>query len=124
MKTAWVFVFTFLCLVADAQVSLRRGITLGKHRRSRGFGIDWVTVAVGRTRTAGGPIEINKLIIDVSAFWKQPKYYSYQQLAERVYGMTPGIPPWHFSQPWVPYYLLVEPPAVTRHTTPVVKIRR
>ena len=124
MKTVWVLVFCGVSVIADAQVSLRRDITLGKHRKSHGFAINWVTVGFGRSRGLGAPNEINRLIIDVSAFRKPGKNYSYQQLAERTYNLTPGIPAFHSPQPWVPYYVMMEPPVMTWHTEPTVRVRR
>lgn len=118
-----VIIFCIVSLITDAQVSLRRDITLGKHRKNRGFGIDWVMVGFGRSRGLGAPNEIYRLIIDVHAFRKPGRDYSYQQLAERTYNLTPGIPAFHAPQPWVPYYLLAEPPLMTLHTEPTVRVR-
>ena len=124
MKAVWVLVFCCVSFVAGAQVSFRRDFTLGKHRKSHGFSIDWVTVGFGRSRGLGTPNEGNRLIIDVNALRNLGREYSYQQLAERTYNLTPGIPTFHAPQPWVPYYLLVEPPVMSLHTEPTVKVRR
>lgn len=124
VKQIMLLVLSLVCLAADAQVSLRRDITLGKHRKSHGFSIDWVTVGFGRSRGPGTPNEVNRLVIDVNALRNMGKEYSYQQLAERTYNLTLGIPPFHAPQPWVPYYLLVEPPVMSLQTEPTVKVRR
>ncbi len=116
-----------LCLasvVSHAQFSLRSDIVLGKHTKAKSIGLSLITVSLGRTRMPGGTYERNTLMIDVGALRNPGRYYSYRQIAERVYGLTPGIPAGHLNQPWVPYFLVAEPPLITRRPVPAVNVRR
>lgn len=109
---------------ASGQVSFRSEIKLGKQPRSRNIGINMITIGLGNRRYTSGVYERYSLIIDVDALRNPKRTYTYRQVAERVYGLTPGIPAGHLNQPWVPNFLLAEPPAIAQRTVPVVKVRR
>ncbi|MBL7846800.1 MAG: hypothetical protein JNL40_04980 [Cyclobacteriaceae bacterium] len=125
MKTSLLLLLLGLVVAsAEAQVSFRSDIVLGKHVRNRSKGLSFITLSVGRTRTPWGTFDRNTVIIDVAALRNPGKSYTYRQVAERVYGLAPGIPPGHMFQPMVPEFLLAEPPPVIRPVVPVVKVRR
>jgi hypothetical protein len=62
----------------------------------------------------------NTLTIDVQALRNPHQTYTYQQLAERVYGVTPALT---VPDPHFPKYLLIEPPQISVKTTPTVRVR-
>jgi hypothetical protein len=124
VKVFIIFLFTLIALRSEAQVSLRSEFTVGKHTRKSGLGLSMITVGLG-TRWSGMPGSRQALIIDLKALRNPDQKYSYRQLAERVYGLIPGIPADHFPQPSVPLFLLVEPPPKSfQRPIPTVRVRR
>jgi hypothetical protein len=123
VKVFITLVITFVALRAEAQVSLRSDFIMGKHARKSGLGISMITVGLG-TRLSGLPGSRQALIIDLKALRYKDQTYSYRQLAERVYGLIPGIPAGHFPQPVVPLFLLLEPPKNFQRLPPTVRVRR
>ena len=116
-------VLTLVALQGEAQVSLRSEFIVGKHTRKSGLGLSMITVGLG-SRWSGMPGSRQALIIDLKALRNPDQKYSYRQLAERVYGLIPGIPADHFPQPAVPLFLLVPPPKSFQRPMPTVRVRR
>ena len=103
------------------QVMFRNDIVLGKHVKSRNKGISFISVSMGRSQ---GMVPMgsrtNTLTIDVQALRNPKQTYTYQQLAERVYGVIPGLT---IPDPHFPKYLLLEPPRISLKTIPTVHVR-
>jgi hypothetical protein len=124
VKVFIVILFTVIAFQGIAQVSLRSEFIVGKHARKSGLGLSMITVGLG-SRWSGMPGSRQALIIDLKALRNPDQKYSYRQLAERMYGLIPGIPADHFPQPAVPLFLLVEPPPKTfQRPMPTVRVRR
>ena len=124
VKVILTLVFMLLVFRVEAQVSFRSDIMLGKHAKKSGLGISFITVALG-PRWGGMPgTGRQTLIIDLKALKYSDQTYTYRQLAERVYGLIPGIPAGHYPQPIVPLFLLVEPPKDIQRPIPTVRVRR
>ncbi len=117
-------VFALVALRGQAQVSLRSDFIVGKHARKSGLGLSMIAVGLG-TRWSGMPGSRQALIIDLKALRYRDQTFTYRQVAERMYGLFPGIPAGHFPQPAVPLFLLLEPPPRSfQRPTPTVRVRR
>ena len=124
MKYLVAILLFFISLSAAAQVVFRNDFSLGKNKKAKNRGISFIAINLDRGAPNPNMLVYGRggktLLIDMQALRGRKKYYTYSELAARIY--TPG-PVYRPNEEPVPMFLLIEPSHVRRHGFPIERLQ-